>query len=363
MIDPKYASLNMPVDKHKTNDSLMSIDVNLLNASGLDGMNSHDELSVIEPMEIHDDIPMKLNMIDHDFLGKTTTQPRDNNDFVGKTPSHTRGAPSLDLAALMEDIQATIDDGAQAVGISIAPIESKELAKEVIDNVVTQSTQKAKQLLRRSKRNEKSRKSLFRLFSAYVQKYKDREIDLAVRTITHGQHVPTDRLYHKEPSTRVQEAERKKREEDAITMANLAEFERLDNKRALLTDDEYFRWVYLHPELSAQKKQRFTNKRKKEIKEREQNMETQSHLTSRLSKLEKQRMTGGVTVSKKLAYAKTPKSSEKQRRASSSKPLVDDSKVTKRRTKGKPPVPSKAQSARKISRKSSSSSFGTWFGK
>ena len=146
-------------------------------------------------------------------------------------------------------------------------------------------------------------------------------------------------------------------------MANLAEFERLDNKKALLTDDEYFRWVYLHPELTAEMKQRFNNKRKKEIKQREQNLETQTQVESRLSKLEKERMKGNVSVAKKLVYAKTPKTAEKQRRASSSKPLANDSKVTKRRTKGKPPKPSQVQSARKVSRKSSSSSFGRWFGK
>ena len=48
-------------------------------------------------------------------------------------------------------------------------------------------------------------------------------------------------------------------------MANLAEFERLDNRRDLLRDDEYFRWVFLHPEWNAETKQRFTNRQKKDI--------------------------------------------------------------------------------------------------
>ena len=100
-------------------------------------------------------------------------------------------------------------------------------------------------------------------FNAYAQKYKDREVELAVKTITQGQHVPTDCLYHKEPSTRVQDAERKKREQDAIMMMNSAEFERLDNRMHLLTDDEYFRWVYLHPNWTAEMKQCFTNKQKR----------------------------------------------------------------------------------------------------
>ena len=145
-------------------------------------------------------------------------------------------------------------------------------------------------------------------------------------------------------------------------MANLAEFERLNTKRALLTDDEYFRWVYLNPDLTAETKQRFNNKRKKDIKQREQNLKTQAQVENRLSALESVAK-GGVSVAKKLAYAKTPKPGEKQTKASSSKPLVDSSKVTKRRTRGKPPKPTQVQSARKLSRKSSSSSFGTWFGK
>ena len=143
-------------------------------------------------------------------------------------------------------------------------------------------------------------------------------------------------------------------------MANLAEFERLDNKRDLLTDDEYFRWVYLHPEWTAETKQRFTNNRRKEIRARE--TQVQKDITNRLSQLSNVAK-GSVSVAKKLAYAKTPVPEEKQTRASSSKPLVDSSKVTKRRTRGKPPKPTQVQSARKLSRKSSSSSFGTWFGK
>ena len=123
-------------------------------------------------------------------------------------------------------------------------------------------------------------------------------------------------------------------------MANLAEFERLDNKRDLLPDDEYFRWVYLHPEWTAETKQRFTNKRRKEIRARE--TQVQKDISSRLSQLSNVAK-GGVSVAKKLAYVKNPLP-ENQRRASSSKPLVDSSKVTKRRTRGKPPKPTQVQS-------------------
>ena len=124
-------------------------------------------------METHDDLPMKSNMIDHDFLGKTPTHipmksnTIDNNFFVN-TPTHNRGAPSLDLSAFMNEIQATIEEGAQEAGIMVSPVVSKQLAEEVIDNVATQARQKAENMLKRSmktwrrnKLNEKSRKSLF----------------------------------------------------------------------------------------------------------------------------------------------------------------------------------------------------------
>ena len=93
----------------------------------------------------------------------------------------------------------------------------------------------------------------------------ERQEQLAVQSIEKNPHNPTDRLWHKEKSTRVQDAEQRKREQDANMMANLAEFERLDNRRDLLSDDEYFRWVFLHPEWNAETKQRFTNRQKKDI--------------------------------------------------------------------------------------------------
>ena len=58
---------------NKQNASMMSANLDVLNASGIDGLDSHDELSVIEPMEIHDNLPVKSTMIDHDCLGAPHT--------------------------------------------------------------------------------------------------------------------------------------------------------------------------------------------------------------------------------------------------------------------------------------------------
>ena len=95
---------------------------------------------------------------------------------------------------------------------------------------------------------------------------------------------------------------RSKQEEEATTMANLAEFKRLDNKRDLLTDDEYFGWVYLHPEWTAETKQRFTNKRRKEIRARE--TQVQKDITIRLSNLSNVAILRGCISCKEIGLCK-----------------------------------------------------------
>ena len=79
-----------------------------------------------------------------------------------------------------------------------------------------------------------------------------------MRTITHGYGIPKEYDYHRS-SARMKENKQKKRETEKMVLANLAEFERLDNRKDVLTDDEYFRWVHLHPEWSAEVKHRFNN--------------------------------------------------------------------------------------------------------
>ena len=125
----KYAPLwnNAAKSDNKQDTSMMSIDVDLLNASGIAGLDSRDELSVIEPMEIHDNLPMKSNMVDHDFLGKK--------------PTH-RVAPSIDLNELANEIQLEIENDAAEQGIVFNTTETKSLSQQAAENLIGKSMKK-----------------------------------------------------------------------------------------------------------------------------------------------------------------------------------------------------------------------------
>ena len=356
-VDPKYAPLWTNTDK-KQDASMMSIDVDVLNASGIAGLDSRDELSMIEPLEIHDDLPVKSNMVDHDFLGKK--------------PTH-RVAPSLDLNALAHEIQLEIENDAVEQGIVFNDAETKSLSQQAAENLLGRSMKKwksdkfwnqlqfkedpkwrrRKSLMGKST-ERRSRISLYRMATAYIEKEKNKEVEKAVASIKANPRNPSHGIWHREHSTRLKGddlAKHKAQEVEARQQAELAEFEQLDNINhvSTLSDEDYFRWVFLHPQWTLRQKTKATNDRKAEIKARK--------------KAEKER--DALQSTKDIVSSLMSSASNvvtKARRASSSHPIVNAAKVTVRR-KGKitrPPRVSSVASTSKLKKTTSQMSFGSW---
>jgi len=149
-------------------------------------------------------------------------------------------------------------------------------------------------------------------------------------------------------------AKYKAQEDEARQLAELAEFEQLDNLHHMstLSDDDYFRWVFLHPQWTFQQKTRATNQRKAEIRARkkaEKAEQAQDNLQSTKDMVSSLMSSAANVVTK-------------ARRASSSHPIVNASKVTVRR-KGKlsrPPRVSSVASTSKLKKTTSHASFGSW---
>ena len=134
-----------------------------------------------------------------------------------------------------------------------------------------------------------------------------------------------------------------------MELAHLQEFERIDNRRDLLTDDEYFRWVHLHPQYTKVQKKKFTTQRHQYIKSRKEGDKMQQNFNARLANL--------ARVDTKMAYAKGAVS---QSKASASTLLVAAAEMTIRRNRGTPPKAAQVTSAKKITKTLSATSFGTW---
>ena len=199
--------------------------------------------------------------------------------------------------------------------------------------------------------------SLYRIFTAYIEKAKDKEVGKAVATITGNRRNPSHGIWHREHSTRLKGddlAKQKAQEAEAIQQAELAEFEQLDNHQHItaLSDEDYFRWVFLHPQWTFQQKQRATNQRKAEIRARKKAAKAEQAQDSLQSTKD--------MVSSLMSSASNIVT--KARRASSSHPIVNASKVTVRR-KGKltrPPRVSSVASTSKLKKTTSQMSFGSW---
>jgi len=349
VMDPKYNPLWSNSDK-KQDASMMSIDVDLANASGIGGLDSHDDLSMIEPMEIHDDLPVKSNMVDHDFLGKK--------------PTH-RVSQSLDLNALAHEIQLEIENDAEEQGIVFNTTETKSLSQQAAENLLGRSMKKwksdkfwnelkFKELPKRQRRSNNDQMSLYRMFTAYIEKEKNKEVGKAVASIKANPRNPSHGIWHRERSTRLKGddlAKHKAQEVEDKRQAELAEFEQLDNMNhvSTLSDEDYFRWVFLHPQWTLRQKTKATNDRKAEIRARKKAEKEQDALQSTKD-----------MVSSLMASASNVVT--KARRASSSHPIVNAAKVTVRR-KGKltrPPRVSSVASTSKLNKTKSQSSFGSW---
>ena len=134
--------LTAPIAPIYTKDmDIAAPDFDIKNVSSIDGFTSQDYISGMEDLQIHDAIRTPAKMVDHESLGKT--------------PTHTRGAPSLDPAAFLDEMQSTIEDCAEEAGFTISPVVSKELAKDAVENIITKTREKAQDLLRRSMRTWK----------------------------------------------------------------------------------------------------------------------------------------------------------------------------------------------------------------
>ena len=122
-----------------------------------------------------------------------------------------------------------------------------------------------------------------------------------------------------------------------------------------LNDDQYFRWVYLHPQYSVREKNKYTNQRKNEIKVRKQEEKAQSKFEATKDLVSSLMSSASNAASNVVTHA---------RRASSSKPIVNASKVTvQRRGKsgaGKPPKITAVASASNLKRTTSEKTFTSW---
>ena len=192
------------------------------------------------------------------------------------------------------------------------------------------------------------------MVTAYIEREKDKEVQKAVATIKGNPRNPSHGIWHREHSTRLKGddlAKQKAQEEEARQVAELAEFEQLDNLQHVtaLSDEDYFRWVFLHPQWTFQQKTRATNQRKAEIRARKKAEKAQDNLQSTKDMVSSLMSSASNIVTK-------------ARRASSSHPIVNASKVTVRR-KGKlsrPPRVSSVASTSKLKKTTSHSSFGSW---
>ena len=200
----------------------------------------------------------------------------------------------------------------------------------------------------------RSRISLYRLVTAYIEKEKNKEVAKAVATISGNPRNPSHGIWHREHSSRLKGdelAKHKAQEDEARQMAELKEFEDLDNINHItgLSDEDYFRWVFLHPQWTFQQKTRATNQRKAEIRARKKAEKAQDNLQSTKDMVSSLMSSASNIVTK-------------ARRASSSHPIVNAAKVTVRRKgkAGKPPKITSVASTSKLKKTTSQMSFGSW---
>ena len=94
------------------------------NVTGAVDLQSHDELSVIEPMETHDDIPAPSRMVDHDPLGRK------------QSPTRSPVSPDLDISAMITDVQANMAELIQESKVLIADYDKEQKAKYILRKVM-----------------------------------------------------------------------------------------------------------------------------------------------------------------------------------------------------------------------------------
>ena len=90
--DRKMPALDIPID------NIADPDFDMLNVSlGGGGFDSHDELSVIEAPQVHDDLPEPTTMVDHESLSSKK--------------GHRPASSQVDLSGLMAEIELDLAEG------------------------------------------------------------------------------------------------------------------------------------------------------------------------------------------------------------------------------------------------------------
>ena len=118
------------------------------------------------------------------------------------THTYIRSAPSLDLNEFAHQIQLEIENDAQELGIMFNNAETKSLSQQAAENLLGKSmkkwksdkfwnelcfvedpnTKRRKSLMGKSVEH-RSRISLYRLVTAYIEKEKNKEVEKAVASI------------------------------------------------------------------------------------------------------------------------------------------------------------------------------------